>query len=106
MTTSLHPFSNSHARSASRSRTLLPNRRTSSAGFRLTGPIKTQTSINFFPTSIPAHRSTFTSSIALSLPRETDAFLSGLPLGLGSNRRFVWRQTFTYDSQEYGYDTH
>ena len=47
------------ARDASKSPTWVPNRRTSSAGFPLTGPIKTQTSINFFTTSIPAHRSTF-----------------------------------------------
>src|SRR5437867_6421815 len=52
------------------------------AGFRLAGPIKTQTSIIFFPTSIPAHCSTFTSSIALSLRREADASLFSLPLGL------------------------
>ena len=33
-----------------------------------------QTSKNFLPTSIPAHRSTLTSSMALSLRREANAF--------------------------------
>jgi hypothetical protein len=39
MTTSVQAFSNNHARIASKSRTFVPNRRTSSAGFRWTGPI-------------------------------------------------------------------
>src|SRR4030095_14494800 len=90
MTTSVQAFSNNHARIASKSRTFVPNRRTSSAGFRWTGPIRMQTSKNFLPTSIPAHRSTLTSSMTLSLRREANAFLSVLPLGLCcSNRRFV-----------------
>jgi hypothetical protein len=41
-----------------------------------------ETSKNFLPTSIPAHRSTLTSSMTLSLRREANAFLSVLPLGL------------------------
>src|SRR5262249_17635224 len=45
-------------------------------------PIRMQTSKNFLPTSIPAHRSTLTSSMTLSLRREANAFLSVLPLGL------------------------
>src|SRR5262249_6362497 len=79
---SVQAFSNNHARIASKSRTFVPNRRTSSAGFRWTGPIRMQTSKNFLPTSIPAHRSTLTSSMTLSLRREANAFLSVLPLGL------------------------
>src|SRR5262249_3605645 len=74
MTTSVQAFSNNHARSASKSRTFVANRRTSSAGFRWTGPIRMQTSKNFLPTSIPAHRSTLTSSMTLSLRREANAF--------------------------------
>ena len=46
--------------------------------FRWTGPIRMQTSKNFLPTSIPAHRSTLTSSMTLSLRREANAFFIGL----------------------------
>src|SRR5207247_3470212 len=48
----------------SHSFTLVPNRRTSPTGFWFASPIRTQTAKNRFPTSIPAHFSTFTSSMA------------------------------------------
>src|SRR5437867_8886428 len=70
MTASVHFFSISHARNRSSSFTLVPNRRTSATGFRSTGPVKTQTAKNFFPTSIPAQFSTFTSSIVPLLKRD------------------------------------
>src|SRR5262249_32973867 len=62
--TSVHPFSNSHARHCCKSRTVVRNRRTSSVGLWWAGPISMQTSMYFFPTSIPAQRSSFTSSMA------------------------------------------
>src|SRR2546428_4366558 len=93
MTASVHFFSISHARNRSSSLTLVPNRRTSSAGFRSAGPLKTQTAKNFFPTSIPAQFSTLTSSMAPPYRRETDAFIFILSRGLDStNRRFVLRR--------------
>src|SRR5438034_4445985 len=64
MTTSVHPLSSSHVRSLSNSFTLVPNRRTSPTGFCFASPIRMQTAKNFFPTSIPAHFSTLTSSMA------------------------------------------
>src|SRR5213593_4410797 len=93
ITASVHFFSISHARNRSSSLTLVPNRRTSSAGFRSAGPLKTQTAKNFFPTSIPAQFSTLTSSMAPPYRRETDAFIFILSRGLDStNRRFVLRR--------------
>src|SRR5439155_10771745 len=51
------------------------------------------TAKNFFPTSIPAHFSTLTSSMAPPSRRETDAFMFTLSRGLDStNRRFVLRR--------------
>src|SRR6058998_1267882 len=93
MTASVHPLSSSHVRSRSNSFTLVPNRRTSPTGFWFASPIRMQTAKNFFPTSIPAHFSTLTSSMAPPSRRETDAFMFTLSRGLDStNRRFVLRR--------------
>src|SRR5205809_6064876 len=93
ITASVHFFSISHARNRSNSLTLVPNRRTSWAGFRSAGPVKTQTAKNFFPTSIPAQFSTLTSSMAPPYRREAAAFIFILSRGLDStNLRSVRRR--------------
>src|SRR5437867_6568850 len=97
MTASVHFFSISHARNRSSSFTLVPNRRTSTAGFRSTGPVKTQTAKNFFPTSIPAQFSTLTSSMVSPYeerPTLSYHFLSrGLLAPIGGSF-YVGRTTF------------
>src|SRR5881396_1600204 len=97
MTASVHFFSISHARNRSSSFTLVPNRRTSTAGFRSTGPVKTQTAKNFFPTSIPAHLSTLTSSMAPPFeerPTPSSSFcLAGLIAPIGGSF-YVGQTTF------------
>src|ERR1043165_4178525 len=99
MTASVQPVSNNHAFSLSNSGTVVPNRRTSSFGFWWAKPIDTHTMTNFFATSIPAHRSTLTSSMAASSRREADAFFVNLSLGpFSTNRRFVYVGQTNLDS--------
>src|SRR5947209_8615288 len=94
ITASVHPFSSSHVRN--RSQFLDACAESPNLPDRLLGfasPIRTQTAKNLFPTSIPAHFSTFTSSMAPPYRRETDAFVFILSHGLEStNRRFVLRR--------------
>src|SRR6266852_5260785 len=93
MTASVHFFSMSHASDRSSSFTLVPNRRTSSVGFRSTGPVKTHTAKNFFPTSIPAQFSTLTSSMVSPQRKRGRRLYVILLRGLVStNRRFVLRR--------------
>src|SRR5207244_6959680 len=76
MTASVHFFSVSHARNRSSSFTLVPNRRTSSAGFRSAGPVKTQTAKNFFSHIDSRTVFNFDFQHGFSFRRETDAFMS------------------------------
>src|SRR5438132_2012104 len=95
ITASVHPLSSSHVRNRSNSFTLVPNRRTSPTGFWFASPIKTQTAKNLFPTSIPAHFSTLTSSMASPFeerPTPSSSFcLAGLIAPIGGS--FVVGQT-------------
>src|SRR5436309_8200841 len=92
MTASVHFFSMSHARNRSSSFTLVPNRRTSTAGFRSTGPVKTQTAKNFFPTSIPAQFSTLTSSMVSPYEERPTLSYHFVSRAVSTNRRFVLRR--------------
>src|SRR5437773_1988988 len=92
MTASVHFFSISHARNRSSSFTLVPNRRTSTAGFRSTGPVKTQTAKNFFPTSIPAQFSTLTSSMVSPYEERPTLSYHFVSRAVSTNRRFVLRR--------------
>src|SRR6266536_5159 len=97
ITASVQPLSSSHARNRSNSFTLVPNRRTSPTGFWFATPITTQTAKNFFPTSIPAHFSTLTSSMAPPFEeRPTPKFslcLTGLKAPIGGSF-YVGQATF------------
>jgi len=56
--------------------TFVPNRRTSTFGFWLAGPVITHTAKNFLPTSIPAHRSALTSNMAFSFTKKNRRLIS------------------------------